>query len=75
MHSLETGIILAITMFFFYSLLLFTFRREVNISNEISEKTKIEESKYSEGGERTYVPEMINNAIVVIDGTSKNIGF
>lgn len=71
MHSLETGIILAITMFFFYSLLLFTFRREVNISNEISEKTKIEESKYSEGGERTYVPEMINNAILVIDELGK----
>lgn len=71
MHSLETGIILAITMFFFYSLLLFTFRREVNISNEISEKIKVEESKYSVGGERTYMPEIINNGVAVITELGK----
>lgn len=75
MHSLETGIIVAIASFFFLTFLVFTMKREVNISNEIKEKIKIEEKEYSANAERKYSPETINNIIdIIVEEEKTNVG-
>ena len=66
MHSLETGIILGIAAFFFFSFLSFTFLRETNISREIQNKYNIEKNMYEISGERDYKPEMINNIASIV---------
>ena len=66
MHSLETGVIVSIAAFFFFSFLTFTFLRETNISREISTKIEIEKNAYKENGEKNYNPEFINNIISII---------
>ena len=66
MHSLETGIVVSIAAFFFLSFLTFTFLREVNISNEINEKYKVEREEYQNGRLKKYNPEVINNVLNII---------
>ena len=66
MHSLETGIIVSIAAFFFFSFLTFTFSRETNISREISTKIEMEKNSYKENGKRDFNPEFINNIISII---------
>lgn len=66
MHSLETGIVVSIAAFFFLSFLTFTFLREVNISNEINKKYKVEREEYQNGGPKKYNPEVINNVLNII---------
>lgn len=75
MHSLETGIIVSIAAFFFFSFLSFTFMRETNISKEISKKYENERKSYEMNGEKDYNPELINNIISIIkEGSDKNDG-
>ena len=66
MHSLETGIIVSIAAFFFFSFLTFAFLRETNISREISTKIEMEKNSYKENGKKNYNPEFINNIISII---------
>ena len=74
MHSLETGIIVSIAAFFFFSFLSFTFLRESNISKEISAKYELEKKSYVVGGERDYNPEILNNIInIVKEGSSSDV--
>lgn len=77
MHSLETGIIVSIASFFFFSFLTFTFLREGNISKEILEKLESEKKCYQVGENKKYNPEMILNVLNIIvegenDGESEN---
>lgn len=65
MHSLETGIIVSIAAFFFFSFLTFTFLRETKISNEILNKVKDEKKGYIVNCENGYRPEKINNIISI----------
>lgn len=75
MHSLETGIILAIAAFFFFNFFSFTFKREVNISKEISKKCEEEINAYKKGGKSEYSPDVINNIVdVIIEGGNKYVG-
>ena len=66
MHSLETGIVVSIAAFFFFSFLTFTFLRESNISKEVSEKFNKEKSAYEIGKDKSYEPEKINNVVDII---------
>ena len=66
MHSLETGIIVSIAAFFFFSFLTFTILRETNISKEIVLKNETEIASYSINGKKEYNPELINNIISII---------
>ena len=66
MHSLETGIIVSIAAFFFFSFLTFTFLRETNISKEIALKYESEKANYTIDKRKDYNPEYINNVISII---------
>ena len=66
MHSLETGIVVSIAAFFFFSFLSFTFLRERNISNEIVVKLEEEKSYYLVGRDKGYNPELFNNILNII---------
>lgn len=66
MHSLETGIIVSIAAFFFFSFLTFTFLRETNISKEIALKYESEKANYTIDKRKDYNPEYINNIISII---------
>ena len=66
MHSLETGIVVSIAVFFFYSFLSFAFLRERNITSEIAEKVKKEQSFYTINQKKDYNPELINNIVDII---------
>lgn len=66
MHSLETGIVVSIAAFFFFSFLTFVFLRETNISNEILEKNDKEKLCYQIDGEGQYRPEIFNNVVNII---------
>lgn len=66
MHSLETGIIISIAAFFFFSFLTFVFLRETRISNEILKKAEAEKKEYMINCENGYRPERINNVISVV---------
>lgn len=66
MHSLETGIIVSIAGFFFFSFLSFAFMREVKISKEIYIKYENEKNLYAENKQCDYMPEIINHIINVI---------
>ena len=72
MHSLETGIIVSIAAFFFFSFLTFTFLRETNISKEILIKSETEKASYTINGERFYKPELINNIASIIKEESES---
>lgn len=63
MHSLETGVVVSIAAFFFFSFLTFTFLREGNISKEILEKCSVEKSYYEKGKEMNYSPEVITDIV------------
>lgn len=63
MHSLETGIVVSIAAFFFFSFLTFTFLREGNISKEILDKCSVEKSYYEKGEKMNYSPEVIMNIV------------
>ena len=63
MHSLETGIVVSIAAFFFFSFLTFTFLREGNISKEILDKCSVEKSYYKKGEKMNYNPEVITNIV------------
>lgn len=63
MHSLETGIVVSIAAFFFFSFLTFTFLREGNISKEILVKYEEEKSYYQIGGNNNYNPELVNDVV------------
>ena len=67
MHSIETGIIVAIAMFFFMSFLSFTFLRETNISKEILSKHKTECEEYVKDNKKKYKPELVNNILNIIN--------
>ena len=66
MHSLETGIILSIAAFFFFSFLMFVFLRETNISKEIIEKYEKEKVAYTATDKKGYNPEYIKNILDII---------
>ena len=63
MHSLETGIVVSIAAFFFFSFLTFTFLREGNISKDIVEKCSVEKSYYEKGKKSNYSPEVITDIV------------
>lgn len=63
MHSLETGIVVSIAAFFFFSFLTFTFLREGNISREVIDKYNVEKSYYEKGKKMNYCPEVIVNVV------------
>lgn len=70
MHSLETGIIVSIAAFFFFSFLTFTFLREGNISKEIMRKLEQEQKSYQVGLNKTYNPERSFNILnIIMEGT------
>lgn len=66
MHSLETGIIVSIAAFFFFSFLTFTFLREGNISKDIVYKIESEKSNYQIGKDKEYNPERSFNILNII---------
>ncbi|MBR1453510.1 MAG: hypothetical protein IJ593_02540 [Lachnospiraceae bacterium] len=66
MHSLETGVILSVAAFFFFSFLTFTFLRETNISKEILEKYEKERNMYIADNKKNYNPEYIKNILDII---------
>ncbi len=66
MHSLETGVIISIAAFFFFSFLTFTFLRERNITSEIAGKVIKEKSHYEMNKKKDYNPEFINNIVDII---------
>ncbi|MBR0038568.1 MAG: hypothetical protein IJP71_01015 [Lachnospiraceae bacterium] len=66
MHSLETGIIVSIAAFFFFSFLTFTFLREGNISKDIINKFEQEKKSYQVGVDKTYNPERSFNILNII---------
>ena len=69
MHSLETGIIVSIAAFFFFSFLIFTFLREGNISKEILSKTEKEKSSYQIDDTKKYSPEQSFNILnIIVEG-------
>ena len=75
MYSLETGVIVSIAAFFFFSFLTFTFLRERNITNEIAEKASVEKSHYEIDKKKDYYPEFINNIVdIVTEGDKINVG-
>lgn len=63
MHSLETGVVVSIAAFFFFSFLTFTFLREGNISREILFKYEEEKSHYENGKKKNYYPEVIYDVV------------
>ena len=69
MNSLETGIIVSIAAFFFFSFLIFTFLREGNISKEILSKTEKEKSSYQIDATKKYSPEQSFNILnIIVEG-------
>ena len=66
MHSLETGIVVSIAAFFFFSFLTFTFLREGNISKDIVDKCRIEKNYYKKGEKMNYCPEVIINIVDIL---------
>lgn len=66
MHSLETGVILSVAAFFFFSFLTFVFLRETNISKEILEKYEKERNMYIADNKKNYNPEYIKNILDII---------
>ena len=71
MHSLETGIVLAVAAFFFFSFLTFTFVREGNISNELINKFKKERQGYELNGKKIYNPELSFSILnIILEGKS-----
>lgn len=73
MHSLETGVVVSIAAFFFFSFLTFTFLRESNISKEILINASDEKSHYEIGGEKNYSPEVISNIVNIFVEEEKTI--
>ena len=67
MHSLETGIIVSIASFFFFSFLTFTFLREGNISKDIAVKIEQEKKNYQLGDDKEYNPERSFNIVNIIE--------
>ena len=63
MHSLETGVVVSIAAFFFFSFLTLSFLRESNISKEILVNVSNEKSHYEVGGEKDYCPEVISDIV------------
>lgn len=63
MHSLETGIVVSVATFFFFTFLTFTFLRESNISKEILVKYEEEKEHYQIGKKKNYNPELINDVV------------
>lgn len=72
MHSLETGIIVSIAAFFFFSFLTFTFLREGNISNDINVKFDNERKNYLVGENKDYNPERSLNIVNIIMEGNEN---
>ena len=69
MHSLETGIIVSIAAFFFFSFMTFTFSREGNISKEIAYKIESEKKNYQIGNDKEYNPERSLNILnIIVEG-------
>ena len=66
MHSLETGVVVSIAAFFFFSFLTFTFLRESNISKEVSEKYVKEKAEYEIGNKKSYEPELLNDVVNIV---------
>lgn len=66
MHSLETGIVLSVAAFFFYSFLTFTFLRETNISKEILGKYESERNNYEIENDNDYNPEILKNICDIV---------
>lgn len=66
MHSLETGVVVSIAAFFFFSFLTFTFLRESNISKEVSDKYVKEKAGYEIGNTKSYEPEILNDVVNII---------
>ena len=66
MHSLETGIVVSIAAFFFFSFLTFTFLREGNISKNILQKLDEEKKCYVLGENKNYSPEHTLNILNII---------
>ena len=66
MHSLETGIIVSIAAFFFFSFLSFTFIRENEISSELANKANEEKVEYTIGESKKFNPELIKNIVSII---------
>lgn len=66
MHSLETGIIVSIAAFFFFSFLSFAFIRENEISSELANKAKKEKIEYTIGESIKFNPELIKNIVSII---------
>ena len=63
MHSLETGVVVSLAAFFFFSFLTFTFLREGNISKEILIKYEEEKKYYQIGEKKNYNSELINDVV------------
>ena len=72
MHSLETGIIVSIAAFFFFSFLTFTFLREGNISKDINVKFDNERKNYLVGENKDYNPERSLNIVNIIMEGNEN---
>lgn len=66
MHSLETGIVISIAAFFFFSFMSFVFLRETDISKEILQKYEEEQNLYLDDGKKNYNPEYIKNILDII---------
>ena len=66
MHSLETGIVVSIAAFFFFSFLTFTFLFLCFISKNISQKLSEEKECYEFKGNKTYSPEHTLNILNII---------
>ena len=66
MHSLETGIVLSVAAFFFYSFLTFTVLRETNISQEILGKYESERNNYEIENDNDYNPEILKNICDIV---------
>lgn len=73
MHSLETGIIISISAFFFFYLLIFVFLRENSISQEIKSKYESEALVYAIGNENDYKPDKFNNLLNIYEEV-KDVG-
>ena len=63
MHSLETGVVVSIAAFFFFSFLTLSFLRESNISKEILVNVSNEKSHYEVGGDKDYCTEVISDIV------------
>lgn len=65
MHTIETSIIISIVMFFVFSFLSWTFKKELNISKEINTCLATEISNYK-NETSDYIPQNVKNITNVI---------